>query len=93
PYLRAVRVYDVATGAVRHTIFDMAYRTVGTPPGNVSTVLETAGVLADTTSLFNMTSPPGVMAFSADGTRLVTPALTSALVWDLTRIDADGDVK
>lgn len=78
-YGAAIRVYDVVTGAVRHTIV--------VPPGSPPVFLK------DTTYLFNNTPAPETMAFSPDGTRLAVPSLTSVLVWDLTKIGPDGEVK
>lgn len=64
-----IRVYDLETGAIRHTI-----------DGRNDVVL------SDKILLMNLTSPPEIMAFSPDGTRLAVPALSSVLVYDLTKI-------
>ncbi|MDY3562409.1 hypothetical protein R5W23_003875 [Gemmata sp. JC673] len=75
----AIRVYDVGTGAVRHTI---AFPYGGPPV-----------FLKDSTYLFNNTPAPETMAFSPDGTRLAVPALTSVLVWDLTKVGPEGEAR
>ncbi len=73
PLGRTIRIYDVGTGDIRHTIraFD----------GRQFVVLP---------DLMNLTSPPDIMAFSPDGTRLAVPALSSVLIYDLTEIGPTG---
>ena len=72
PLGRTIRIYDVATGEVRHTIPTFDSRNYA--------------VLSDTLALMNASSTPAIMAFSPDGTRLAVPALSSVLVFDLTKI-------
>lgn len=72
PLGRTIRIYDVGTGEIRHTIPTIDGRNYA--------------ILSDTIHLMDVTPPPETMAFSPDGTRLAVPALTSVLVYDLTKI-------
>ena len=51
------------------------------------------GIFGDTLAYYNAASSPEAMAFSPDGTRLAVPALTTVLVWDLSKVGADGTVR